>query len=118
MNFQDEEEEEVDDHDALLFVPRNMPVPEPRPQDVICGRGKSVAQPGNQRLAALVRERKEEYQRASRRDDKTRITFEIVQAMRQGPSPARYECPTKIPSKPLLPSSVERPRLDWRVCPH
>lgn len=76
-------------NDALLFVPRNATVSEPRPQDVICGRGKSVAHPGNQRLAEMIKARKEEYQKAKRRDDKTRITCEIVQAMRQGPMPAR-----------------------------
>jgi len=85
MNFQD-----VEDDDALLFVPRSVTVPEPQPQDVICGRGKSVAHPGNQRLAELIKERKEEYQKANRRDDKTRITYEIVQAMQHGPTPARY----------------------------
>jgi len=79
--------------DALLFVPRNVTVPEPRPQDVICGRGKSIAHPGNQRLAEMIRARKGEYQKAKRRDDKTLITYEIVQAMRQGHTAARFVDP-------------------------
>jgi len=78
-----------DGDDALLFVPRHSTITEPLPEDVICGRGKSIAHPGNQLLATLIKARKEEYQKALRRDDKTRITFEIVQSMRQGPNPAR-----------------------------
>jgi hypothetical protein len=58
----------------------------PNPNDVICGRGKmTTAHPGNRRFRQLVRERKDVYQKAKRRDDKTRITFDLVQEIRAGP---------------------------------
>lgn len=40
--------------------------------------------PGNRRFRELVMEKKQAYQRARRRDDKTRITFELVQTLRDG----------------------------------
>ena len=62
----------------------------PAPTDVICGRGKmTVAHPGNRRFRELVMQRKDEYQKALRRDDKTRITFELVQSLRHGPEGGR-----------------------------
>lgn len=62
----------------------------PAPSDVICGRGKmTVAHPGNRRFRVLVRERKNDYQKATRRDDKTRITQELVQSLRNGPEGGR-----------------------------
>lgn len=62
----------------------------PDPKDVICGRGKmTVDHPGNRRFRQLVSERKESYQQAKRRDDKTRITCELVQAIRCGPDGGR-----------------------------
>jgi hypothetical protein len=76
---------------AISAIPRNLVdfISLPGNYDVICGRGKSVAHPGNQRFRDLVLARKEEYQKAKRRDDKTRITSEIVEALRQGPEPSR-----------------------------
>jgi hypothetical protein len=62
----------------------------PGPTDVICGRGKmTVAHPGNKRFRQLVRERKDAYQRARRRDAKTRITCELVHTLRTGPDGGR-----------------------------
>jgi hypothetical protein len=60
-----------------------------QPMDIICGRGSRVAHPGNQRFRKAVLERKAEYQKAQRRDDKTRITHEIVETLRSGPEPSR-----------------------------
>lgn len=56
----------------------------PEPMDVICGRGKSICHPGNQRFRRMILAKKESYQKARRRDEKTRITFEIVVELRRG----------------------------------
>jgi hypothetical protein len=62
----------------------------PAPGDVICGRGKmTIAHPGNRRFRQLVMDKKDAYQKARRRDDKTRITFELVQKLRTGPEGGR-----------------------------
>jgi hypothetical protein len=61
----------------------------PGENDVICGRGKSIMHPGNQRYREMVLARKEEYQKTKRRDEKSQIAFEIVEALRQGPKPSR-----------------------------
>jgi hypothetical protein len=61
----------------------------PAVSDVICGRGKSVSHPGNKRFRRLILAQKEAYQKATRRDDKTRITFEIVEQLRRGSDPSR-----------------------------
>ena len=60
-----------------------------QPMDIICGRGSRVAHPGNQRFRKVVLERKVEYQKAQRRDEKTRITHEIVETLRSDPEPSR-----------------------------
>ena len=57
--------------------------------DILCGRGKSAAHPGNQRFRQIIQSRRDEYQRAVRRDDKTKITFEIVESLRNGPNASR-----------------------------
>jgi hypothetical protein len=59
-------------------------IPTPDSMDVICGRGKSISHPGNQRFRRMILAKKEAYQKARRRDEKTRITFEIVVELRQG----------------------------------
>eukprot|EP00522_Entomoneis_paludosa_P017161 CAMPEP_0172444218 /NCGR_PEP_ID=MMETSP1065-20121228/4276_1 /TAXON_ID=265537 /ORGANISM="Amphiprora paludosa, Strain CCMP125" /LENGTH=273 /DNA_ID=CAMNT_0013194651 /DNA_START=94 /DNA_END=915 /DNA_ORIENTATION=- len=61
------------------------------PNWIICGRGSRVSSnPGNDRFRSLVQERKEEYQSAPRREEKTRITMEIIQALTEGPEPCRF----------------------------
>jgi hypothetical protein len=85
-----EEEDEDEDEDengftATAAVPSSPGIPTPAPVDVICGRGKMTSShPGNRRFRELVLEKKQAYQRARRRDDKTKITFELVQALRDG----------------------------------
>jgi hypothetical protein len=59
-------------------------IPTPDPMDIICGRGKSISHPGNQRFRRMILAKKEAYQKARRRDEKTRITFEIVVELRRG----------------------------------
>ena len=54
----------------------------PEPDDIICGRGKSIAHKGNARFRQLINEKKDEYQAARRREDKTRLTMEIVHELR------------------------------------
>lgn len=47
--------------------------------DVVCGRDKlSHSHPGNKRFRRIIQSYREKYQTASRREDKTRITGEIV----------------------------------------
>ena len=70
--------------DAPAFD-RSQGIANPSPIDVICGRGKmTVAHPGNRKFRDLVLTKKRAYQLARRRDDKTKITFELVQKLRQG----------------------------------
>lgn len=47
------------------------------------GRGKSIAHKGNAKFRNLINLRKDEYQAARRREDKTRLTIEIVQELRK-----------------------------------
>lgn len=73
-------------------TPRGEIVHEPRPMDVICGRGSRITHPGNQRFRKLVAENKSTYQRATRREDKTKITLDIVQKLMRCEDPSRYVC--------------------------
>ncbi len=58
-------------------------VKEPLPTDVICGRGKMTAShPANRRFRELVDSHKASYQNSKRRDEKTRITCELVDKLR------------------------------------
>lgn len=79
---------------SFCRLPPPFPPIEPRPMDIICGRGSRMTHPGNQRFRSLVLERKEIYQQSTRREDKTRITLEIVQQLLApepyNPQPARY----------------------------
>lgn len=87
-----EESDDDEMHFELLPVISDLSkaVSVPDENDVICGRGKSVAHLGNQRFRKMVSARKEAYQKATRRDEKTFIASEIVEALRQGPEPSRY----------------------------
>lgn len=58
-------------------------IPHPLPDDIICGRGKSIAHKGNAKFRQLINEKKDEYQAARRREDKTKLTMEIVNELRQ-----------------------------------
>lgn len=87
---EDQQQDEDDDNDdsgefhssPTRFSPG---LQTPSPEDVICGRGKMTSShPGNRRFRELVLEKKQAYQRARRRDDKTRITSELVQTLREG----------------------------------
>ncbi len=64
-------------------VARGQGVKEPLPTDVICGRGKMTAShPANRRFRELVDSHKAAYQNSKRRDEKTRITCELVDKLR------------------------------------
>mmetsp|Transcript_7926 Transcript_7926/g.10390 ORF Transcript_7926/g.10390 Transcript_7926/m.10390 type:complete len:203 (+) Transcript_7926:164-772(+) len=65
-------------------------VHDPLPTDIICGRGARVSHPGNQRFRTIVFQRKGEYQQVKRREDKTRITLNIVNILLGGSVPARF----------------------------
>jgi hypothetical protein len=83
----DEDEDENDvgkDFQPSTTTPSSPGIPNPAPNDVICGRGKMTSShPGNRKLRDLVLQRKHEYQRAKRREEKTSITSEIVQKLRE-----------------------------------
>ena len=82
--------------DVAPAFDRSQGIPNPSPIDVICGRGKmTVAHPGNRKFRDLVLTKKRAYQLARRRDDKTKITFELVQKLRLG---GRYVCELCYPS--------------------
>ena len=56
---------------------------EPLPTDVICGRGKMTSShPANRRFRELVDFHKCAYQNSKRRDEKTRITCDLVDKLR------------------------------------
>ncbi|GAX10370.1 hypothetical protein FisN_3Lh585 [Fistulifera solaris] len=64
---------------------------QPSDHDIVCGRGKSIcAHAGNQKFRRMIVARREEYQSTLKRDDKARITAEVVQALCNGPSPSRF----------------------------
>ena len=67
----------------LLHFAKGEGVKEPLPTDVICGRGKMTAShPANRRFRELVDSHKASYQNSKRRDEKTRITCELVDKLR------------------------------------
>lgn len=89
----DDDEEDEEDYDeesgfnvtAMVPSSTSLGIATPAPVDVICGRGKMTSShPGNRRFRELVLEKKQAYQRARRRDEKTQITFELVQTLREG----------------------------------
>jgi hypothetical protein len=86
----DEDENDVgNDFQPSTNTPSSPGIPTPVPKDVICGRGKMTSShPGNRKLRDLVLQKKQEYQRAKRRDEKTSITSEIVHVLRGS---GRYE---------------------------
>jgi hypothetical protein len=52
--------------------------------DILCGRDKeSYRHAGNRRFRAIISKYRDEYQNAKSRDDKTRITDEIVASIRE-----------------------------------
>ena len=62
----------------------------PLPMDIICGRGAKMTHPGNRRFRDIVLAHQSDYQKAKRREDKTRITADIVNLLLVGAKPARY----------------------------
>ena len=56
----------------------------------ICGRGSRIHHAGNLRFRQVCAAHKEAYQRAKRRDEKTRITNSIVESLQNGPEPSRF----------------------------
>ena len=82
---EDEDENDVGRHFRPSTTTLSSPgIGAPALKDVICGRGKMTSShPGNRKLRDLVIQRKLEYQRAKRRDEKTSITSEIVQTLRE-----------------------------------
>lgn len=58
--------------------------PEPLPTDVICGRGNkktTTTNPANIRFRALIEENKAAYQNSKHRDEKTKITCDVIDKM-------------------------------------
>jgi hypothetical protein len=57
-----------------------------QPKDVLCGRDRRAHNhPGNKRFRSIVQSYREKYQSAPRREDKNRITNEIIQrVLREG----------------------------------
>lgn len=66
----------------VIFDPAKG-ISEPDPNDVICGRGKMTSlHPANRRFRELVNQHKDSYQKAKRRDEKTQITCDLVDMLR------------------------------------
>jgi len=91
-----ENEESVvgsDDHSVEQNIdtspPRGEIVHEPKPEDIICGRGSRITHPGNRRFRQIVLEQKDLYQKATKREDKTKITLDIVRRLMSCENPSR-----------------------------
>lgn len=91
MEAEEAEREEAASPEVPIdgYLSRSIVV-EPNPMDILCGRGKSIsAHPGNVRFRDMIVARREEYQHAKKRDDKSRITEEIVDSLQGGTEPSR-----------------------------
>ena len=86
----DDSHREDDDEYTSNEEPRGERVEHPRPMDIICGRGSRLTHPGNKRFRQLVLEQKDAYQKALKREEKTKITLDIVQRLMTGAEPSRY----------------------------
>lgn len=63
----------------------------PLTNDVVCGRDRfSHAHAGNKQFRTLIEENRKRYQTASSRDEKTRITHQLVTYIRNLPSGGRF----------------------------
>jgi len=66
-------------------------IPEPHMNDVLCGRGGSInAHPGNRIFRGWVADRRESYNLAESKADKSRITAEILEKVRDQGPPGRF----------------------------
>lgn len=73
--FNEQDGDDAHSDDGETIVPRRF--------DIICGRDKiSHSHVGNKRFRTIIEMNRERYQTAPSRDDKTRITFEIVSMIR------------------------------------
>lgn len=64
--------------------------------DVVCGKSKfgqmmNATHPGNIRFRKMVQARQEEYRKAYHVCDRTQIVTEILQKLRRGATPTRYD---------------------------
>jgi hypothetical protein len=94
MNSNEEDKSNSAYHDdeetasAIMQFDPSKGIKEPSAMDILCGRGRTTSShPANRRFRELVNRHKDAYQRAKRRDDKTKITYELVELLR---SEGRY----------------------------
>jgi hypothetical protein len=74
----------VDGSGGMIQFDPAQGIREPNANDVVCGRGRSsIEHPANQRFRDLINQHKDMYQKAKRRDEKTKITCELVDRLRQ-----------------------------------
>jgi hypothetical protein len=79
-----EDDEDVMDpqHNGMSFD-LSQGIKEPNESDILCGRGRSTSEhPANVQFRALVSQNQLAYQMAKRREEKTRITEELVDYLR------------------------------------
>eukprot|EP00977_Amphora_coffeiformis_P000823 scaffold175_cov177-Amphora_coffeaeformis.AAC.25 len=74
---------------TMHISPREL-VHDPKPEDIICGRGSKGSHPGNKRFRQIVMEQRDLYQKATKREEKTKITLDIVQRLMSCKKPARF----------------------------
>ena len=86
---EDHKNSDNESHEFSYNPSQGIQVPEPN--DIVCGRGKfTVDHPGNRRFRRLIWGKKDDYQKATRRDDKTKITHELVRKLRSGTDAGRF----------------------------
>jgi hypothetical protein len=84
IDDEDEEETSATSGGAMMHFDPVHGIQEPNPHDILCGRGRSTSDhPANVRFRQLINQNKDSYQKAKRRDEKTKITCELVDRLRR-----------------------------------
>ncbi|KAG7344339.1 hypothetical protein IV203_022347 [Nitzschia inconspicua] len=99
-NHIDEEEEEgsstASGGEVMQFDPAQG-IKEPKSSDILCGRGRSTSDhPANVLFRELVNGNKDAYQKAKRRDEKTKITCDLVDRLRRHGRFVLFDPKTKL----------------------
>jgi hypothetical protein len=81
----DEDDDTIQEQQQQQQFDVTLGIKEPNPTDILCGRGRSTStnHPANKRFRELVDQHKQAYQHAKRREEKSKITYELVDLLRK-----------------------------------